>query len=59
LAFAGLWLMFKRQRLVAWLILITWITFPDIYYLVQWSSRYREMRVNVSASKMRLDRLGA
>jgi hypothetical protein len=41
LAFAGLWLMFKRQRLVAWLILITWITFPDIYYLVQWSSRYR------------------
>jgi hypothetical protein len=41
LAFAGLWLMFRRQPLVAWIILITWITFPDVHYLVQWSSRYR------------------
>ena len=41
LAFTGLWLMFRRQLLVAWLFLLTWITFPDVYYLVQWSSRYR------------------
>jgi hypothetical protein len=41
LAFAGLWLMFRRQPPVAWLFLITWITFPDVHYLVQWSSRYR------------------
>jgi hypothetical protein len=41
LAFAGLWLMFRRQPLVAWLFLIAWVTFPDAYYLVQWSSRYR------------------
>ena len=41
LAFAGLWLLFRRQPLVAWLFLLTWITFPDVYYMVQWSSRYR------------------
>jgi hypothetical protein len=41
LAFAGLWRMFRRQPLIAWLFLITWLTFPDVYYLVHWSSRYR------------------
>jgi hypothetical protein len=41
LAFTGLWLLFRQQPLVAWLFLLTWITFPDIYYIVQWSSRYR------------------
>jgi hypothetical protein len=41
LAFAGLRLMFLRQPLVAWLFLITWVTFPDLHYLLQWSSRYR------------------
>lgn len=40
-AFAGLWLMFRRQPLVAWLFLITWVTYPDIYYLLQWIGRYR------------------
>jgi hypothetical protein len=41
LAFAGLRRMFRRQALLAWLILIAWLTFPDVYYLVHWSSRYR------------------
>ena len=41
LAWTGLWLMFRLQPLVAWLFLLTWITFPDVYYIVQWSSRYR------------------
>ena len=41
LAFAGLWLMFQRQPLSAWLFLITWATFPDVHYLVQWIGRYR------------------
>jgi hypothetical protein len=41
LAFAGLWLMFRHQPLAAWLLLLTWLTFPDVYYIVQWSSRYR------------------
>jgi len=41
LAFTGLWLMFQRQPLVAWLFLLTWLTFPDVYYIVHWTSRYR------------------
>ncbi len=41
LAITGLWLMFRHQPMVAWLFLVTWITFPDVYYIVQWSSRYR------------------
>ena len=41
LAFAGLWLMFRHQPIVAWLFLLTWITFPDVYYILHWSSRYR------------------
>ena len=41
LAFAGLWVMFRRQKLPAWLILITWLTFSDVYYVVQWIGRYR------------------
>ena len=40
-AFAGLWLMFRRQPLVACLFLITWITYPNIYYVIQWIGRYR------------------
>ena len=40
-AFTGLWLLFRRNRLVAWLILLTWLTFPDVYYVVHWVSRYR------------------
>ncbi|HYW45738.1 MAG TPA: hypothetical protein VE959_22935 [Bryobacteraceae bacterium] len=41
LAFAGLWLLFRSQPPVAWLFLLTWVTFPDVYYVIQWSSRYR------------------
>jgi hypothetical protein len=52
-AFAGLWLMFRSHRLVAWLLAITWITFPAVYFLVHWSSRYRapmEWQLLLSAS---------
>ena len=41
LAFVGLGLMFRHQTLVAWLFLLTWITFPDVHYIIQWSTRYR------------------
>jgi hypothetical protein len=41
LAFAGLWMLFRLQPLVGWLCLLTWISFPDVYYVIQWSSRYR------------------
>jgi len=41
LACAGLVLMFRVQPLVAWLVVLTWITFPNVYYVIQWSSRYR------------------
>jgi hypothetical protein len=54
LAFAGLWRMFRRQPLIAWLFLITWLTFPDVYYLVHWSSRYRSPILGVSGAVCRL-----
>jgi hypothetical protein len=41
LAFAGLGTLFRLQPLVAWLFLLTWLSFPDVYYIIQWSSRYR------------------
>ncbi|MGD0693297.1 MAG: hypothetical protein ABSB82_00420 [Terriglobia bacterium] len=41
LAFAGLAFLFRTQPLAAWLFLLTWITYPDVYYVLQWSSRYR------------------
>ena len=41
LAFAGLYFIFRRQPLTGWLFFLTWITLPDIYYVIQWSSRYR------------------
>jgi hypothetical protein len=41
LAFLGLWLLFRIQPLVAALFLLTWLTFPVVYYVIQWSSRYR------------------
>ena len=41
LAFVGLLIVFRGQPLTGWLILLTWITLPDIYYVIQWSSRYR------------------
>jgi hypothetical protein len=33
--------MFRIKPLVAWLFLLTWMSFPTIYYLIQWSSKYR------------------
>ncbi|MGA9861264.1 MAG: hypothetical protein WBQ19_04055, partial [Terriglobales bacterium] len=41
LALVGLGLMFRIKPLVAWLFLLTWMSFPTIYYLIQWSSKYR------------------
>ncbi|MFZ0772483.1 MAG: hypothetical protein WCA49_01875 [Candidatus Sulfotelmatobacter sp.] len=41
LALAGLVLLFRIQRLMAIVFLLTWITFAPIYYIVEWSSRYR------------------
>jgi hypothetical protein len=41
LALVGLGLMFRIKRLVATLFLLTWISFPLVYYLIQWSSKYR------------------
>jgi|GEM_PF-3135159 len=53
LAFAGLYFIFRSQPLTGWLILLTWVTLPDIYYVIQWSSRYRfpmEWQLLISAS---------
>ena len=41
LAFAGVALLFRTERLAACLFLLTWITFPCVYYVIQWSSKYR------------------
>lgn len=41
LALAGLGLMFRVQPLVALLFLLTWMSFPLIYYVIQWSPKYR------------------
>jgi hypothetical protein len=41
LAFAGLIILLRRRLVLAWLFLLTWVTFPDIYYVLQWSTRYR------------------
>jgi hypothetical protein len=41
LALVGLGLMFRIKPVVAWLFLLTWMSFPTIYYLIQWSSKYR------------------
>ena len=40
-AFAGLWILWRRQRTLAVLFGVTWITMPDLYYFLHWSSRYR------------------
>ncbi|HWZ80184.1 MAG TPA: hypothetical protein VNX87_26845 [Candidatus Sulfotelmatobacter sp.] len=41
LAFIGLGLMFRIQRLLAVLFSLTWASFPLVYYVIQWSSKYR------------------
>ena len=40
-AFAGLWLMWRPHRSIAVLFAVTWITLPDLYYFIHWSSRLR------------------
>lgn len=41
LALAGLVLLFRIQRLLAFVFLLTWISFSSLYYIIQWSTRYR------------------
>lgn len=41
LAFIGLGLTFRTQRLIAILFCLSWLSFPCVYYLIQWSSKYR------------------
>ncbi len=41
LAFAGLWILWTSYRLVAALFAVTWLTFPNLYYVIEWSSRFR------------------
>jgi hypothetical protein len=41
LALAGLVILFRMHRLMAVIFLLTWISFTPIYYIVEWSSRYR------------------
>ncbi len=67
-ALLGFYPLFRRFPLPGWLFLLTWITFPDIYYLIQWSSRYRFpidwqllvcASVTLSIVYMKLARMGA
>jgi len=41
LALSGLVLLFRVQRLAAVLFALVWLSYPLVYYIVQWSSRYR------------------
>ena len=41
LSFVGLGLLFRKHRLLATLFALTWLSFPPIYYIVQWSTKYR------------------
>ena len=40
-AFAGLGILWRRHRLLAALFAVTWLTLPVVYYVIQWSSRFR------------------
>jgi hypothetical protein len=40
-AFLGFGLLWRANRLLFWIIASVWLTYPDIYYLVQSWSRYR------------------
>ena len=40
-ALAGFCLLFRIQRLTATLFGIVWLSFPPVYYVLQWISRYR------------------
>jgi hypothetical protein len=37
----GLWLLLRRRLMAGYLLAVIWATFPLIYYVVYWSSRYR------------------
>lgn len=41
LAAAGLYLLEREHRVLAWLIGSIWFAYPLVYYIIQWSSRYR------------------
>jgi hypothetical protein len=41
LAFAGLVLIWRAARPLGVVFLATWIVYPLVYYIVQWSSKYR------------------
>lgn len=41
LALWGLWLLLKRKAFMGYMMAALWIVYPLIYYLVNWSSRYR------------------
>jgi|SRR5271166_1237452 len=41
LALVGAGVLFRVGRLTAVLFFLTWISFPCVYYIIQWSSKYR------------------
>ena len=42
LAFAGLLLLAKMESPAFWITAVVWTTYPLTYYIIQWSSRYRQ-----------------
>jgi hypothetical protein len=41
-AFCGLYVLLRRRRrTMAWLLLLTWLSFSSVYYLIQFGARYR------------------
>ncbi len=41
LSLAGIWLLFRENPSAGWLLLLTWVLFPAIYYFVPAEARYR------------------
>jgi hypothetical protein len=41
ISIAGLYLLYRRHRAAALLILGVWLLYPPVYYIMLWSSRYR------------------
>jgi hypothetical protein len=42
LAFAGLWCLWRQSAAAGAIVTVLWIVYPLIYYVIQWSSRYRQ-----------------
>ena len=42
LAFAGLYLLYLRNRMAGLLIASMWLLYPWPYYITEWSSRFRQ-----------------